>query len=254
MWSNDTLTLYMAYKMEKKTDRAVLHHLEGVTKTYHSGEVPVTALKNISVDVFEGEILVILGPSGSGKSTLLNILGGMDKPTSGEVLFRNINISQAEEKERTLYRRNEIGFVFQFFNLIPDLTAAENVTLAAELVKDPLGTAEVLDEVGLAARHDHFPSQMSAGEQQRVSIARALVKKPSIILCDEPTGALDDATAQSVLVYLERVARIRGSTVVIVTHNTAIAPMADRVIRMRSGAIAEIITNANPLPAESIEW
>jgi putative ABC transport system ATP-binding protein len=240
--------------MEKKSGREVLHHLEGVTKTYYLGEVPVEALRDISLDVFEGEILVILGPSGSGKSTLLNILGGMDKPSSGIVLFRNRDISLAEEKERTLYRRNEIGFVFQFFNLIPDLTAAENVTLAADLVKDPLATTDVLNEVGLASRYDHFPSQMSAGEQQRISIARALVKKPRIILCDEPTGALDDATAQSVLVYLERVARTRGSTVVIVTHNTAIAPMADRVVRMRSGTVAEIITNPTPLPAEKIEW
>lgn len=232
----------------------VLMKLDRVTKTYHMGEVTVNALRETSLDVFQGEILVILGPSGSGKSTLLNIMGGMDLPTTGEMFFLGENLSRAGDKRLTGYRRNEIGFVFQFYNLIPDLTGRENVELAADLVDEPLEVQEVLAEVGLAERMEHFPSQMSGGEQQRVSIARAAVKNPRLLLCDEPTGALDYQTGKLILALLVKINRERGSTVVIVTHNTPIGDMAHRVVRMRDGTIVEIRENAAPLPPERIEW
>lgn len=235
-------------------DKKVLNRLEEATKNYLMGEVTVEALKATSIEVYEGELLVILGPSGSGKSTMLNLLGGMDKPTSGRILFEDKDLSHATEKEMTLYRRYEVGFVFQFYNLIPDLTAGENIALAAELVADPLSVDEVLGEVGLSHRKDHFPAQMSGGEQQRVAIARALVKRPSILLCDEPTGALDDNTGKAILRLLDNVARQGKSTVVIVTHNTAIAAMADRIFKMRSGNVVEVVKNPQPVPAERIEW
>lgn len=228
--------------------------LENVSKQYQMGEVVVDALKETSLDIYESELLVIVGPSGSGKSTLLNLVGGMDAPTSGRIIFAGREISAAGEQELTMYRRKEIGFVFQFYNLIPDLTAAENVALAAGLVDQPLPVDEALQEVGLLERSRHFPSQLSGGEQQRVSIARAVVKKPRFLLCDEPTGALDYQTGKSILGLLDRVKREMGSTVIIVTHNTAIAEIAERVIRMRSGNIVEITTNRNPLPPERIEW
>lgn len=231
-----------------------LMRLSQATKTYIMGEVTVEALKPTSLEIMAGELLVILGPSGSGKSTLLNIMGGMDLPTSGEVYYGNQNLSQASEAQLTRYRRNEVGFVFQFFNLIPDLTARENVELAADLVEHPLSASEVLTEVGMAARIDHFPSQMSGGEQQRVSIARAVIKNPRLLLCDEPTGSLDSLTGRLILELLAKINRNRGSTVVIVTHNAPIAAMADRVIRMSSGSVAEIIKNETPEPAERIEW
>jgi len=218
------------------------------------GEVTVNALGETSLDIYQGEIVVILGPSGSGKSTLLNIMGGMDLPTAGDVFFDNDNLGLANDNQLTRYRRNEIGFVFQFYNLIPDLTARENVELAADLVDEPLSVTEVLSDVGLADRMDHFPSQMSGGEQQRVSIARAAVKNPRLLLCDEPTGALDYQTGILILTLLVKINRARGSTVVIVTHNTPIGDMAHRVIRMRDGLIAEIRENASPLPPERIEW
>lgn len=240
--------------IRKGDQQQVLNRLEQVTKTYRMGEVMVEALKETSLEIYEGELLVILGPSGSGKSTMLNLLGGMDKPTSGRMYFKEHDLTDASEKDLTLYRRHEIGFVFQFYNLIPDLTASENVSLAAELVGDPLTVEEVLEEVSLGHRGDHFPSQMSGGEQQRVSIARAIVKKPSILLCDEPTGALDDNTGKLILRLLEKVARERGSTVVIVTHNSAIAAMADRVFKMRSGNLVEVVRNPHPVPAERIDW
>ncbi len=232
----------------------VLMRLNGVTRTYHMGEVTVNALGETSLDIYQGEIVVILGPSGSGKSTLLNIMGGMDLPTAGDVFFDNDNLGLANDNQLTRYRRNEIGFVFQFYNLIPDLTARENVELAADLVDEPLAVTEVLSDVGLADRMDHFPSQMSGGEQQRVSIARAAVKNPRLLLCDEPTGALDYQTGILILALLVKINRARGSTVVIVTHNTPIGDMAHRVIRMRDGLIAEIRENASPLPPERIEW
>jgi len=228
--------------------------LEQVTKTYHMGEVEVKALRETSLDVFPGEILVILGPSGSGKSTLLNIMGGMDLPTSGEMFFLEENLSRAGDKRLTAYRRNEIGFVFQFYNLIPDLTARENIELAADLVDQPIPVQDVLGAVGLADRADHFPAQMSGGEQQRVSIARAAVKNPRLLLCDEPTGALDYQTGKLILALLVKFNQEQGSTVIIVTHNTPIGEMAHRVVRMRDGAIADIRENTAPLPPERIEW
>ena len=218
------------------------------------GEIRVEALKESSLDIYRGEILVILGPSGSGKSTLLNLIGGMDRPSNGDIVYKNRHLSQASDQQLTQFRRHEIGFVFQFYNLISDLTAEENVTLAAELVKNPLPTREVLNQVGLEQRRDHFPSQLSGGEQQRVSIARAMVKNPTLLLCDEPTGALDFQTGISILQLLKQTRDTMGSTVIIVTHNTAIGAMADRLVRMRSGEIAEIIVNESPLPPERIEW
>jgi putative ABC transport system ATP-binding protein len=218
------------------------------------GEVKVDALKESSLDIYDGELLVILGPSGSGKSTLLNIMGGMDLPSSGMVIFEDEDLSQANEDVLTRYRRNQVGFVFQFYNLIPDLTARENVELAANLVKNPLSIEETLIDVGLAERIDHFPSQMSGGEQQRVSIARAVVKNPRLLLCDEPTGALDYQTGVRILGLLRKINREKGCTVVLITHNTAIGAMGDRVARMRSGEIANITENLTPLAPERIEW
>lgn len=232
----------------------LLMQLKGVTKTYFMGEVRVEALKESSLDIYQGEILVILGPSGSGKSTLLNLIGGMDKPSSGDIFFKNRSLSQASDRELTQFRRHEIGFVFQFYNLISDLTAGENVALAAGLVKKPLPIREVLAQVGLEQRQDHFPSQLSGGEQQRVSIARAMVKNPTLLLCDEPTGALDYQTGITILNLLKQTRDTMDSTVIIVTHNTAIGAMADRLVRMRSGEIAEILVNESPLPPERIEW
>jgi putative ABC transport system ATP-binding protein len=234
--------------------RNVLIKLDRISKTYKMGEVKVDALKESSLDIYDGELLVILGPSGSGKSTLLNIMGGMDLPSSGMVLFEDEDLSQANEDVLTRYRRNQVGFVFQFYNLIPDLTARENVELAANLVKNPLSIEETLIDVGLAERIDHFPSQMSGGEQQRVSIARAVVKNPRLLLCDEPTGALDYQTGVRILGLLRKINQEKGCTVVLITHNTAIGAMGDRVARMRSGEIANITENLTPLAPERIEW
>lgn len=235
-------------------DKNVLMKLDRVTKTYTMGEVTVEALKETSLEVYEGELLVILGPSGSGKSTLLNIMGGMDLPSSGEVFFGSDNMSKAGEAKLTRYRRGAVGFVFQFYNLIADLTARENVELAANLVDKPLPTAEVLREVGMETRMDHFPAQLSGGEQQRVSIARAVVKNPRLLLCDEPTGSLDSQTGRLILAMLLHVNQEYNSTVVIVTHNAVIGDMAHRVLRMSSGRIVEVIKNESPLPPERIEW
>lgn len=232
----------------------VLVHLEEVTKTYLMGEVAVEALKATSLDIFTSELIVILGPSGSGKSTLLNLIGGMDRVSSGELFFRREALHQAGDNQLTRYRRDNIGFVFQFYNLISDLTARENVDLAAGLVADPLPAEEVLKQVGLEDRQDHFPAQLSGGEQQRISIARAIVKKPPLLLCDEPTGALDYQTGKSILELLIEINRLYSSTVVIVTHNAAIGAIADRVMRMSSGRIAEIKVNATPASPEGIEW
>jgi putative ABC transport system ATP-binding protein len=234
--------------------KKVLMKLDRVTRTYVMGEVIVEALKETSLDIFEGELLVILGPSGSGKSTLLNIMGGMDLPSSGQVYFGEENLSQAGDAQLTRYRREELGFVFQFYNLIPDLTAGENVELAGNLVDEPLSAAEVLKEVGLDSRIDHFPAQLSGGEQQRVAIARAAVKNPRLLLCDEPTGALDHITGKLILGLLAKINRERGSTVAIVTHNTPISQMAHRIVRMSSGSVVEIEENQSPLPPERIDW
>ena len=232
----------------------VLMRLNRVTRTYVMGEVRVEALKETSLDIYEGELLVILGPSGSGKSTLLNIVGGMDLPSGGSVHYGGEDLSRAGDERLTRYRRNEVGFVFQFYNLIPDLTAVENVQLAAGLVEAPLPAAGMLKEVGLEDRINHFPSQLSGGEQQRVSIARAMVKNPRLLLCDEPTGALDYQTGKLILGLLAAITRDRGSTVIIVTHNTGIGAMAHRVVRMRSGEIAEIVENRQPVSPERIDW
>lgn len=228
--------------------------LQHVSKEYKMGQVSVRALQSITCNIEDGEMVVILGPSGSGKSTLLNIMGGMDTPTHGQVYFQNINISTYSAKELTLYRREKIGFVFQFYNLMPNLTARENIELATELVSNPLDLDEILAKVDLKDRADHFPSQMSGGEQQRVAIARAIAKNPVVLLCDEPTGALDYSTGIKVLTLLQEINREMNKTVVIITHNQPIAQMADRIIKLGSGKIVEIIDNKQPLDPSQIRW
>jgi putative ABC transport system ATP-binding protein len=228
--------------------------IENLSKTYQMGEVAVKALEETSFDLYEGEFVVILGPSGSGKSTLLNILGGMDLPTEGRVLVKGDEITKYNDRKLTSYRREKVGFVFQFYNLMANLTAKENVELATEMCKNALKIDEVMTEVGLGERKDHFPSQMSGGEQQRVAIARAVAKNPLLLLCDEPTGALDFKTGLLILSLLHKINRDFNKTVVIITHNAAIGEMADRVIKMRSGRIIEIKKNDNPIPPERIEW
>jgi len=227
---------------------------ENISKDYQMGEVIVKALKDASFEVQKGEFVVILGLSGSGKSTLLNIIGGMDTPTEGKVYFNGELITDMSDKELTYYRRDRIGFVFQFYNLMSTLTAKENVELAAELCENAIDTDEVMDAVGLGDRADHFPSQMSGGEQQRVAIARAVAKNPQILLCDEPTGALDFETGIQILKVLKDVNFKYGNTVILITHNSSISQMADKVIKMRSGKITEVSVNLNPIPAERIEW
>lgn len=228
--------------------------LEKVRKIYKMGEVEVEALKPSSLEVYEGELLVILGPSGSGKSTLLNIMGGMDSPTEGAVWFGGEDLARASERRLTEYRRHQVGFVFQFYNLIPDLTALENVAIAAELSNTPLSPRKLLEQVGMNNKMDSFPSQLSGGEQQRVAIARAAAKNPKMLLCDEPTGSLDCETGRKILSLLLDVNRQCGTTVVIVTHNVAIRAMGRRIIRMSSGAIAEMTFNERPEPPERISW
>lgn len=227
---------------------------EKISKNYQMGEVTVHALKDATFELQKGEFSVILGPSGSGKSTLLNIIGGMDLPTSGKVFLKEEEITRFNEKKLTEYRRNKIGFVFQFYNIMSNLTAKENVELAVEICKNALDIDQVIEDVGLGHRKDHFPSQMSGGEQQRVAIARAVTKNPEILLCDEPTGALDYQTGIAILSLLKKVNQELGITVVVITHNAAIAKMADRVIKMRSGKIVEVVNNDNPIDPERIEW
>jgi putative ABC transport system ATP-binding protein len=218
------------------------------------GEVEVHALRNVDLDLFRGELVVLLGPSGSGKSTLLNILGGLDVPTSGTVRFFEHDLTSGSETERTRFRREHVGFVFQFYNLIPSLTARENVALVTDIAERPLRPEEALERVGLADRMDHFPAQLSGGEQQRVAIARAIAKRPEVLLCDEPTGALDFTTGKLVLEVIEQVNRELGTTTAVITHNAAIAGMADRVIRMRSGEIVELQRNASRARPEDLQW
>lgn len=227
--------------------------LKSVSKTYQTGEIPFQALQATSLDIFPGELVVILGPSGCGKSTLLNLIGGMDQPSTGEISYYGIDLAAAGDRLLTLYRRREVGFVFQFYNLIPDLTAGENILLAAELSENPLPLGMVLEEVGLTPRVNHFPSQLSGGEQQRVSIARALIKQPKLLLCDEPTGALDSKNGIIVLELLERLSRQSNRTVVIVTHNTAIAAIADRIFKMRNGQLVESYRNPFPISVSQVE-
>ncbi|KAB3535514.1 ABC transporter ATP-binding protein [Alkaliphilus pronyensis] len=231
-----------------------LMKVENISKIYQMGEVEVTAAKNINLELYQGEFVVILGPSGSGKSTLLNIIGGMDLPTEGRVFLKEEEITKYNDKRLTNYRREKIGFVFQFYNLMANLTARENVELATEICKDALDIDEIMKAVGLEDRKDHFPAQMSGGEQQRVAIARAVAKNPLILLCDEPTGALDFETGIKILSLLKKINKELNKTVVIITHNMPIGDMADRVIKMRSGELVEIKENKNPIPPERIEW
>ena len=228
--------------------------LRQVKKTYHVGTVDIDALVDATFDVNKGEICVIVGASGAGKTTLLNILGGMDTLTSGEVWLDGKNIAGYSDKELTTYRRDDIGFVFQFYNLIPNLTALENVELATQIGKNPADPATVLAEVGLAERMDNFPAQLSGGEQQRVAIARALAKNPKLLLCDEPTGALDYNTGKLILKLLQETSRKNNMTVVIVTHNLALCPMADRVVHVRSGYVEKVELNEHPMSIDDIEW
>ncbi|MAT66412.1 MAG: ABC transporter [Gammaproteobacteria bacterium] len=226
----------------------------GLTKTYHMGEVEVQALRGVDLELHAGELIVLLGPSGSGKSTLLNILGGLDVPTGGRVWYLDHELSGADESELTRFRREHVGFVFQFYNLIPSLTARENVAAVTEIASAPMTPEAALELVGLGSRLDHFPAQLSGGEQQRVAIARAVAKNPAVLLCDEPTGALDSTTGVRVLEVLEQVNRELGTLTVLITHNAGIAAMADRVIRLSDGTIAEIRANADKTPARELSW
>lgn len=232
----------------------VIFHVNGITKVYRMGEVEVYALRSLDLDLYEGEFVVLLGPSGSGKSTLLNILGGLDIPSTGHVFFHNHDLTHANDAELTRFRRECIGFIFQFYNLIPSLTARENVALVTEIARHPMRPEQALDLVGLGDRLDHFPAQMSGGEQQRVAIARAIAKCPEVLLCDEPTGALDFQTGKLVLEALEQVNRKLGTTTVVITHNAGIAAMADRVITMRSGEIINVHGNETKLAPAELEW
>ena len=227
---------------------------ENVGKVYKTGDVEVRALHNVSFKIEKGEICVVVGQSGAGKTTLLNILGGMDTLTEGHVLLDGRDISTLNEKQMAMYRRFDIGFVFQFYNLMQNLTALENVELALQICKDPLDAKTVLEEVGLGERMYNFPAQLSGGEQQRVAIARALAKNPKLLLCDEPTGALDYVTGKAILKLLQDTCRKKGMTVIVITHNSALTPMADRIVRIRNGKVAEMVQNENPTPVEEIEW
>lgn len=228
--------------------------LKNVSKIYQMGEVEIRAVDGIDFDIAKGEFVVIVGPSGAGKTTVLNILGGMDTATSGQVLVDGKDIAKYSQKQLTGYRRDDIGFVFQFYNLIPNLTALENVELALQICKHPLDARQVLEEVGLKQRMKNFPAQLSGGEQQRVSIARALAKNPKLLLCDEPTGALDYQTGKAILKLLQDMCREKGMTVIVITHNSAIAPMADRVIKIKNGKVADMRQNEAPMSVAEIEW
>lgn len=228
--------------------------LEDVTKVYHMGEVEIRAADGINFEIMKGEFVVIVGPSGAGKTTVLNVLGGMDTATSGSIMVDGKDISSYNARELTAYRRDDIGFVFQFYNLITNLTALENVELALQICRDPLSAKRVLVDVGLEGRMKNFPAQLSGGEQQRVSIARALAKNPKLLLCDEPTGALDYNTGKAILKLLQDMCRERGMTVIVITHNQAIAPMADRVIKIKNGKVSSMTVNESPVSVETIEW
>lgn len=228
--------------------------LRDVVKEYRMGEVVIKAVNGINFQIKEGEFVVIVGPSGAGKTTVLNILGGMDSATSGQIVVGGQNIGSFSEKQLTGYRREDIGFVFQFYNLVQNLTAKENVELALQICKNPRDAKEVLEEVGLGERLDNFPSQLSGGEQQRVAIARALAKNPKLLLCDEPTGALDYNTGKQILKLLQDTCRERKMTVIVITHNSAIAPMADRVIKIKNGVVSKVTENQEPMSVEEIEW
>lgn len=238
----------------RDSSEAPVFRARNLTKSYKMGDLTVQALRKIDLEFFEGEFIVLLGPSGSGKSTLLNILGGLDNPTSGDVWYRDHDLVTATPAQLTDYRREHVGFVFQFFNLIPNLTALENVELATDLVQNPMPASQALDLVGLSTRRDHFPSQLSGGEQQRVAIARAIAKRPDVLLCDEPTGALDISTGKLVLEAIERVNRELGTLVVVITHNSAIAGIADRIVKVSDGRIAEISENKSRISIDEVHW
>ena len=227
---------------------------EGVSKTYRVGEISIPAVNHADFSIKHGEFAVVLGPSGAGKTTVLNLLGGMDRATSGKILVGGRDIAPLSNRDLNAYRRFDVGFVFQFYNLMPNLTALENVELAQQVCKNPLSPAETLERVGLKDRMDNFPAQLSGGEQQRVAIARALCKNPELLLCDEPTGALDSKTGRKVLTLISRVCRDMGKTVVVITHNAAIVPAADRVILMDSGKVSSVSTNPEPQPMEALSW
>ncbi|MDW7671755.1 MAG: ABC transporter ATP-binding protein [Bacillota bacterium] len=227
---------------------------EKLSKTYQMGEVKVEALKNADFELYEGELVVVLGPSGSGKSTLLNLIGGMDRASGGTLYFNDVSLHDADPQKLTFYRRNDVGFVFQFYNLMPNLTAYENINLAAQISKEPLSIDALLDEVGLKNRATHFPAQLSGGEQQRIALARALVKNPTMMLCDEPTGALDYKTSIVILGILKEFCVKYRKTVVLITHNTAISHIADRIFHLKDGMIESIDINSDPLPPEKVTW
>ena len=243
-----------AYFVMELLNSDVLMKLENVGKTFQMGEVAVEVLRHVSLEVFRGESLVMVGPSGSGKTTLLNLMGGLDRASVGRVLYGERNLTTATPRELTRFRRESIGFVFQFYNLVPNLTARENVLVSTELSRNPLNVDDTLRLVGLGERMHHFPSQLSGGEQQRVAIARALAKNPELLLCDEPTGALDFETGKLVLRLLVDLKERLGKTVLIITHNAAIAPVADRVIRLSSGEIHDLVENPHPTPPEEVLW
>lgn len=235
-------------------EQTAVFKADAITKTYHMGEVDVHALRGIDCELYDGEFVVLLGPSGSGKSTFLNILGGLDVPSTGQVLYRGQDLTAADDAALTDYRRRHVGFVFQFYNLIPSLTARENVALVTEIVEHPMAPEEALALVELGERMDHFPAQLSGGEQQRVAIARAIAKRPAVLLCDEPTGALDIATGIVVLEALARVNRELGTTTTVITHNAAIAGLADRVVRLADGRIVSVERNATKLLPRELSW
>jgi putative ABC transport system ATP-binding protein len=236
------------------TSDVAVFHLDQVRKVYRMGDVDVHALRGVSLDIAEGDVVVLLGPSGSGKSTLLNIIGGLDTPTSGRVQYRDRELTAADERTLTEYRRHHVGFVFQFYNLIPSLTARENVALVTDIVRTPMRPEEALDLVDLSHRLDHFPSQLSGGEQQRVAIARAIAKRPDVLLCDEPTGALDLATGIVVLAAIDKVNRELGTTTAVITHNAGVAEMADRVVSLSDGHIVADRRNAERLSPQALRW
>ena len=237
--------------MEQRTPYVLM---QDVVKTYHMGEVEIHAVSGIDLEIYKGEFAVVVGPSGAGKTTVLNILGGMDTATSGRIIIDGADISKYSSRQLTGYRRDDVGFVFQFYNLIQNLNALENVEMAMQICRDPLDPKTVLEEVGLKDRMYNFPAQLSGGEQQRVAIARALAKNPKLLLCDEPTGALDYQTGKAILKLLQDTCREKGMTVILITHNLAIAPMADRVIQIRSGRVSNVTVNEKPMPIENIEW
>ena len=248
------MTTLSTVLQETEVGQAAIVRLLGVTKTYDMGQVQVHALRDANLAIPAGKLLVILGPSGSGKTTLLNLLGGIDRATSGRIFIDGLEVTSLGEPDLVKYRRNKVGFVFQFFNLMPSLTARENVELAAELVPDPLNPVVVLEKVGLGDRIDHFPSELSGGEQQRVAVARALVKNPPLLLCDEPTGELDYATGISVLEVISEACREDGRVVLLVTHNAVIADMADVVVSLSGGRVVSVVENPRPKPARELVW